>query len=72
MRRSIYDIGVFRPRDTRGRIQGRILGVLAVLVVVGALVCQLPVFDLLPCLRSRTQFWVELRLDGPGPTRVGK
>ena len=28
MRRSIRDIGVFRPRDTRGRIQGRILGVL--------------------------------------------
>ena len=28
MRQSIRDIGVFRPRDTRGRIQGRILGVL--------------------------------------------
>ena len=36
MRRSIRDVGVFRPRDSRGQIQGRIFGVLGGLVVVGA------------------------------------
>ena len=70
MRRSIRDIGVFRPRVTRGRIQGRILGVFGGTCSCGGLVCQVPVYDLLPCLRSRTQFWVELRLDGP--TWVGE
>lgn len=70
MRRSIRDIGVFRPRDTRGRIQGRNLGVLGGTCSCGGLVCQVPFYDLLPCLRSRTQFWVEPRLDGP--TRVGE
>ena len=69
MRRSIRDIGVVRPRDTRGRIQGRIHGVLGGTCSCGGLVCQVPFYDLLPCLRSRTQYWVEPRLDGP--TRVG-
>ena len=70
MRRSIRDIGVFRPRDTRGRIQGRNLGALDGTCSCGGLVCQVPFYDLLPCLRSKTQFWVGPRLDGP--TRVGK
>ena len=70
MRRSIRDIGVFCPRDIRGRIQGRILGVSRGTCSCGGLVCQVPVYDLLPCLRSRTQFWVEPRLDSP--TRVGE
>ena len=65
MRRSIRDIGVFRPRDTQGWIQGRILGVLGGTCSWGGLVCQVPVYDLLPRLQSRTQFWVEPRVDGP-------
>ena len=55
MRRLSRDIGVFRPRGTRGRIQGRILVVLGG-TCCGGLVCQAHVYDLLPCLRSRTQF----------------
>ena len=70
MRRSIRDIREFRPRCTRGRIQGRILGVLSGNCSCGGLVYQVPFHDLLPCLRSRTQFWVEPRLDCP--TRVGE
>ena len=70
MRRSIRDIGVFRPRDTRGRIQGCIVRVLGGTCSCGGLVCQVPVYDLLPCLRSRTQFRIEPHLDGP--TRVGE
>ena len=70
MRQSIRDIGVFRPSDTRGRIQGRILGVLGGTCSWGGLVFQVPVYDLIPYLRSRTKFWVEVRLDGP--TRVGE
>ena len=70
MRRSFWGIWVFRPIDTRGRIQGRVLGVLNDTCSCAGLVCQVPVRDLLPRLRSRTRFWVELRLDGP--TRVGE
>ena len=54
MRRLIRDIGVFRPRDTRGRIQGRTLVVLGGTCSCGGLVCQAHVYDLPPCLRSRT------------------
>ena len=70
MLRFIRDIGVFRPRGTRGRIQGRILGVLGGTCSCGGLVCQVLVYDPQPCLRIRTQFWVELSLDVP--TRVGE
>ena len=45
MRRSIRDTEVFRPRDTRGRIQGSIFGILSgtcVLFVVGAWLARSP------------------------------
>ena len=43
MRRSIRDVGVFRPRDSRGQIQGRIFGVLGGTCSCGGLVSQVPV-----------------------------
>ena len=54
MRRLIRDIGVFRPRDTRGRIQGRILGVLG--GSCEGLVCQVPVYDHYPVYEVELNF----------------
>ena len=56
MRRLIRDIGVFRPRDTRGRIQGRTLEVSGLTFSCGGFFCRAQVYDVLPCLRSSTQF----------------
>ena len=69
MRRSIRDIGVFRLHGTRGRIQGRTLEVSGVTCSYGFF-CRAHVYDVLPCLRSSTQFYVEPRLDGPIRVRI--
>ena len=52
MRRSIRDIAVFGLHDTRGRTQGRNLGVSGGTCRCGGSFCRANVYDLLPCLRS--------------------
>ena len=69
MRRLIRDIGVFRLLNIAGRTQGRTLGVAGGICSWGFF-CQAHVCDLLPCLRSRSQFQVEPRMDSPIRVRV--